>query len=241
MTDLKTQTQDRPIRAKAVFLVTVTAGAWWLSALVLPQPNSAGPPFTPPDELRAANREQYVAIRDRVQNAWNRIHAAFEKIGPRSLESLNPPATEQQIVDLETKLGFPLPDDVKCSLKIHNGQDTTKPGCFFYKLLPVQQIEATWNKSAKRDGFESGWGDAIPHWRDWDYWQPDILPVGDDFGVDFQLWIELSTGTVFMWYQGNAVEEADSFVEWLEARAQNAEDGYVEEHEKGFPFTPYSH
>jgi cell wall assembly regulator SMI1 len=60
-----------------------------------------------------------------VRESWSRIAAWAEANIPPDKFRLAAGATEQQIADLETLLGFPLPEDVRESYQIHNGTDET--------------------------------------------------------------------------------------------------------------------
>jgi len=62
--------------------------------------------------------EQYV----NVQGTWLRLESWLEKNCPALLKNLNPPALEEDIIEVEKELGgVPLPADLRISLLIHNG------------------------------------------------------------------------------------------------------------------------
>lgn len=53
---------------------------------------------------------------------WQEIIAIIKNINPKAYESLNPPATDAQIEQLENELGVTLPQSFKDYLKVCNGQ-----------------------------------------------------------------------------------------------------------------------
>ena len=56
-----------------------------------------------------------------MQQLWQRLETQLKNTHPLILEDLAPPATDSEILDLESKLGVKLPDDFIACLKIHNG------------------------------------------------------------------------------------------------------------------------
>ncbi|GLV54084.1 hypothetical protein KDH_09330 [Dictyobacter sp. S3.2.2.5] len=52
---------------------------------------------------------------------WQRIEHWLTVHTPHILENFNPGASEAQIVEAETLLGFVLPEDFKTFYRIHNG------------------------------------------------------------------------------------------------------------------------
>ncbi|XP_046556247.1 F-box only protein 3-like [Haliotis rubra] len=58
----------------------------------------------------------------RIRTAWNKIMGYLKKYDKVITSTLLPPATEEQLREAESKLGCRFPDDMRCSLKIYNGQ-----------------------------------------------------------------------------------------------------------------------
>lgn len=87
-----------------------------------------------------------------VKNAWTRIEGYlrdYEDMGTVSLSrALADGVTEEQLLSAETKLGFTLPIEYRCALRLHNGQRLDQPsflgGLEFYDfsafilLLPLE-------------------------------------------------------------------------------------------------------
>jgi cell wall assembly regulator SMI1 len=64
-----------------------------------------------------------------VTTSWQRIERWYQTHAPEVIETLRPGATQQQISSFETTSGVRLPDDVRQSFLIHDGQrDKPYPG-----------------------------------------------------------------------------------------------------------------
>ncbi|MDH2391639.1 SMI1/KNR4 family protein [Streptomyces sp. HNM0663] len=67
---------------------------------------------------------------DQVVSAWSRIVRWLGLNAPESARSLNPPATDQEIRQLNEALGSSLPESLEVWLRLNNGstaKDVTKP------------------------------------------------------------------------------------------------------------------
>ncbi|MER5221283.1 SMI1/KNR4 family protein [Streptomyces flaveus] len=58
---------------------------------------------------------------DAVIRAFGRIDMWLERNAPLSYQSLQPPATDSEIVAAENELGLTFPDDLRTLLRLHNG------------------------------------------------------------------------------------------------------------------------
>ncbi len=58
-----------------------------------------------------------------IEGLWRRIDAALGKHAPAVLETLSGPASAKQLAALEKELGQPVPDDLRRSWAVHDGQD----------------------------------------------------------------------------------------------------------------------
>lgn len=85
-----------------------------------------------------------------LRHTWNRIRTWSENSYPELKDTLNWPATEQQIDELEYTIGFSLPPAVRDSYLCHNGQElesnqSCQDGIFFgLPLLSIDQIAQEW-------------------------------------------------------------------------------------------------
>ncbi len=57
-----------------------------------------------------------------VRKAWKRIEEWHRKHAPKDLKGLNPGATRTELRALEKAIQRPLPEDLRASLSVHNGQ-----------------------------------------------------------------------------------------------------------------------
>ena len=62
-----------------------------------------------------------------IEESWKRIRAWGSENAPEMLRDLNPGATEEQLSALEAELSVQLPEDVRRSLKVHNGESDGWP------------------------------------------------------------------------------------------------------------------
>ena len=93
-----------------------------------------------------------------VKSTWTRIDKWLSKHLPDVQKSLNRGATKRQLKDFETLTRRVLPDDVKESLLIHNGQaDVTTGVIFGLQLMPLDQMACSWEgvRPFEEDGSES--------------------------------------------------------------------------------------
>lgn len=58
-----------------------------------------------------------------MENNWKQIHQWLGLNAPKILSSLNPPATDDQLAELQSCFSIPLPDDFIALYRIHNGVD----------------------------------------------------------------------------------------------------------------------
>jgi cell wall assembly regulator SMI1 len=128
-----------------------------------------------------------------VPAMWTRLEAALSKADEGNAEFAGP-ATVEQLAALETKTGLMLPDDLKASYGVHDGQDESSEGIYasgdfldgaFY-LMSLEQIANEWSMWKKLvdggefRGQESAPDDGIRS----DCWNPGWLPILSDGGGD---------------------------------------------------------
>ena len=78
---------------------------------------------------------------------WARIENWLEKNHPELLEALNPPADDSEIHHLESTLHVTLPDSIKESYRIHDGQSDEPTGLIYGTILmPISDILERWDE-----------------------------------------------------------------------------------------------
>ncbi|XP_034406739.1 F-box only protein 3 isoform X2 [Cyclopterus lumpus] len=63
-----------------------------------------------------------------LKRAWDQLKVFLQQRCPRMIASLKEGATEVELNDIEAQIGCRLPDDYRCSYRIHNGQKLVIPG-----------------------------------------------------------------------------------------------------------------
>ncbi|MCP3684750.1 MAG: molybdenum cofactor biosysnthesis protein MoeA, partial [bacterium] len=58
-----------------------------------------------------------------MKETWDQIEEFLKKHVPSVIETLNNPATEEELCQLEAEIGNTLPKDFRDYLLVHNGQD----------------------------------------------------------------------------------------------------------------------
>jgi len=187
---------------------------------------------------------------DSVANSWSRIRAWLNSNAPDAAERLQPGATDGQIQTLETALGVTLPDDLKDSLRIHNGGEES--GVFpssdsldmmGFSPLTTEEIVNEWTMwKGLIDGGEfhvrtSEADDGICS----DWWSNSWIPIAGNGGGDFQC-VDLSpteSGTmgqiIGAWHDDTERQLiASSLANYLQMLADGLENGkYAYEDEEG--------
>ena len=104
----------------------------------------------------------------RARAAWGRIEAWLAANLPAALENLQPPASEEQLQELSTTLGRPLPDALRACLLIHDGElDGWMPSAFAdgHWFLPCTEIGRMWEQLVSLAEEMGGTEDAYDFWR----------------------------------------------------------------------------
>ncbi|PWN28204.1 hypothetical protein BDZ90DRAFT_279326 [Jaminaea rosea] len=107
-----------------------------------------------------------------LRHTWNRIRTWSESHYPELKDTLNWPATEAQLDELEYAIGFSLPAAVRQSYLCFNGQELESnqscgDGIFFgLPLLSLEQIAEEWKFwRAVDDDPTSGASDEVRQWQ----------------------------------------------------------------------------
>lgn len=80
-----------------------------------------------------------------MQSIWIRIENWLSLNAPSLLATLQPGASNAEIEELEIRLSVQLPEDVKASYRIHNGQkDVGCPFLYGYEFLSLEDIYTQW-------------------------------------------------------------------------------------------------
>jgi cell wall assembly regulator SMI1 len=172
---------------------------------------------------------------------WQRIESVLNNHVPETASTLSPPATDDQIRELEIAIGLMLPDDFRNSLKVHNGQiDPGKLHSFTYEgvFLDTKGIADTWKMLTDLDeGFrqrETNW-DTHGHVEWWNrHWIPYTDANGDSLCINMNPTAE-RRGEIVCFVHDNPHEPgiAPSFGQWLETLASRLENHEFKVNEYG--------
>ena len=148
-----------------------------------------------------------------MKEIWDQIEEFLKRHAPSVMETLNDPASDEELIQLETEVGITLPDDLRGYLLVHNGQDDPsrlKTLCEEGTLLSTEAMIKTYrmlNDINESDGIGTI-----------EWWSRKYLPITDCEGD--HLSVNLETGVVVMHVHDSGIEEgiAASFQEWFESK-----------------------
>lgn len=133
-----------------------------------------------------------------MELTWKQLHQELAGLDPPALNEFNPPATDQQIADLENYIGIPLHPTFRAYLKIHNGQPSMDDELVsMEKLLTIEEIKSHYGEwQGYRDHDETVEYDFNPHYDSWV--NPNVVPVGTS--EDHVIGVNQITGKLVYWY-----------------------------------------
>jgi cell wall assembly regulator SMI1 len=138
---------------------------------------------------------------DAITSLWRRLEVALSAHVPQAVAALQKGASEATVRRLEATLGGPLPEDLKASLLVHNGQRPPYMSEVLFNneyLLPCNQIASTWAvRNEVADDLRGGEPSA-GHTAEW--WDPIFIPVTESDGSGFC--VHRITGAVY--YHNNS-------------------------------------
>jgi cell wall assembly regulator SMI1 len=170
-----------------------------------------------------------------VKTSWETIESWLEENAPSVKDNLGEGATDAEIAETEKTLGLSLPEAVKDSYRIHNGQPNEGEALFGeWQLLSLQDMVREWqrvkelvdsgaitNPTSKPDkGVKADW------------WNDKWIPVtwnfnGDLWCVDLDPDSDGKTGQIVNFWSSETEREllAESFGELLETLAADLKKG----------------
>lgn len=177
-----------------------------------------------------------------MQTIWAKIETWLEENAPSVLRTLQLGAKEEEIQRVEAALGVELPEDVKASYRIHDGQlgFGLFEGQEFLSLARMLDEWKVWQSLLEGNDFAGLTSDPEPGIRA-DWWNAKWIPLTyDGAGNHYCLDLDPDEGgdygqIITLWHDDSLREKvASSFEEWLEAYAQGLESGkyvYNEDYE----------
>ena len=132
-----------------------------------------------------------------MKQAWRRLKVWLSANIPGVLETMNPGATDAEIVAYENAIERALPDDVRQWFRLHDGQDDDADGGLIFNLCPISLAESlhqwtAWleneamNSEIESTSLPAGAIQRLYTSRGW-------IPLTHDFGGNF-LGVDLDPG-----------------------------------------------
>src|SRR5436190_3583217 len=113
-----------------------------------------------------------------MEELWRQFEAWLSTNWPEGLRQLNPPATSEQISELEKQLGVKLPADFVACLKVHNGQSEYGglfEGMEYLSLEEIHEQWSVWKGLLDGGDFKGLNSEPDPAIRN-DWWNPRWIP-----------------------------------------------------------------
>jgi cell wall assembly regulator SMI1 len=169
-----------------------------------------------------------------MREIWKRIEAWLDAHVPSGAGILRPGATEEQIAAAERFLGVSLPEDVRVSFGLHNGQSRGPWLMYGWELLSLERVREEWvawkallDEGTFRDFRSTSDGQTAEDW-----WHPRWLPLTYDGAGDHHC-LDLHPGPtgqpgqiIQMWHDDSPRPVvAPSYRDWLAAFADALDAG----------------
>ena len=181
-----------------------------------------------------------------IEQTWQRIETVLRQHAPESHATLAPPASRESIDEFERRCGYPVPEDLRASWLVHDGQIDPTGGCLnfcgHWQLLPVAQCLEFWTMTTQI-GEEIEDKDALPRQpvvvnRGW--WKRSCIPFagceGDLLCVDMDPALGPSLGRVVMHGHMDELDplQTPSYRAWLALVAERLQRGAFCRGEMGY-------
>ena len=175
-----------------------------------------------------------------MQEIWRRIETCLKTNASQVFNTLQSGVSDEQIQELEEFLSIKLPEDVKSSYRIHNGQIGYDCGLMeASEFLSLERIKNEWivwkelldsGTFQREDGQDQGSEPEKGICNVW--WSPQWIPLtydgcGNHYCLDLNPSEEGTMGQIItMWHDDPERKiVAASFQAWLEKYAEGLESG----------------
>ncbi len=181
-----------------------------------------------------------------VRDNWQRIEQFLKSNQPEIHQSLQSPASDASIAELEETVGQTLPDDFKELWRIHNGQDDVFSEGIFpdlsaddwpepaFLLMSVEAIQQDWSilKALNDEGNFDDKRRKTPPEIQAEFWHQGWIPIahnggGDNYCLDMAPTEKGIVGQVIVYYNDgpDPILVAPSLGDWLRDLADGLESG----------------
>ena len=165
-----------------------------------------------------------------IDGLIQRLDAWLQQNRPEYYASLNPGASDEEIAELETSLGWNLPEDFVKFYKWRNGINELVPGWVWMSLIHISEIRAWHLEYMKNESFSKN-----------QRWHPDFVPflengAGDYYCLDrCGVWNGQIYQIILSVHDDRSQIEAPNFNSWLEVIVQCHESGaWIREQDQVF-------
>ena len=154
-----------------------------------------------------------------ITTAWNAIERELTVHAPTVLPTLNGPATDGDIERLESTIGHTIPNDLRASLELHNGQDDPSRLqllCEAGILLSIDRMLEVWEMMTK---INHDLDDQISDCSGVEWWNPAYLPISDSEGDHLCINLLADDFGEVLWHvHDNGIEHHvfPSYTDWLQ-------------------------
>jgi cell wall assembly regulator SMI1 len=185
-------------------------------------------------------------IIDIVEDSWRIIEPVLELHAPEVFATLRPGASSAELDDLERKIGVTLPNDLRRSLELHNGQDDPSRCLTFCEnnlLMSAAEIAKDWQMlTTEATGFDNGnrIDSSTSNSIHGEWWRRSCIPFGSGEGdyacVDTISSTHGAAGRIVIHVHDDSLEETrmPSFADWLQRVAAALNDGKFDRLSHGF-------
>ncbi|RAJ85850.1 cell wall assembly regulator SMI1 [Chitinophaga dinghuensis] len=174
-----------------------------------------------------------------MQEYWTRWELWMRNHAPKMVSILNPGTSYNDMKDLETLTGLPIPDSFRIFYAIHNGQKSSRAGLVNGdKLLSIKEIAEEWTswKNLLENGAFTHNGEVLRSEPDTgirpEWWNTNWLPftsdgLGNHLCLDFDPASGGNIGQIItMWHDDTHREViASSFEDWVKNYITSLENG----------------
>lgn len=178
-----------------------------------------------------------------MEQIWKKFEEWLMQNWPEGLSSLNPPASDAQIAQLEAQLNVKLPADFIACLKVHNGQSgyaSIIDGMEFLSCEEIYSQWIVWKELLDGGDFKDFSSEPDGGIKD-DWWNSKWIPfthngAGDHLCIDLDPATSGSVGQVISMWHDMADRElkAKSFMEYFQAYVAGILTGqYIYDEEYG--------
>ena len=179
-----------------------------------------------------------MSVVERVNKAWDRIEAWYKTTFPDWTP--NAGASEADIAALEKDMGITFPEELRVSLKRHNGiEDGKWPRGGLLNLAEIREEWNTWTDMARNDELDDDGVETDGTFQQ-KWWCESWIPIDQDGGGNFHM-IDLLPGTkgrkgqVLYFYHETGPEKSKypDYIGYLETVADGFEKGKYTIEESG--------